>query len=433
MPSISRRLAVVVLAFCPVASGAAPLEATDMFMEVPADAVDPRDVMAAALAGDPAPARALLARRPRDPAAWEFLGIALARSGDLPGARAALEGALKLSPEQYTAISKLGDLSLAEGDFAAARAYFERALGVAPQDRLPHQRLGYLDAMEGRRESAIRHYEAGLRGASPEYLGIKRDLAVLYNQRGDHDRALALLAPFADSSPPAPGVAVIMAEALTAAGEPDEAAALLRRAASSDFAAAIALAKRRASGGDLAAAEATLAEALSAMPERTELAFELGALRGLRRDYQGAAAAFSHGLRSAPNNPALLRGAMRAQERLGNVDAALALGERLGAGAQPGDVFLLADLRIRAGRLDAAEADYRRLLAMDARNVPALNNLAMLLLGRGEADEAVDLARRAVEAAPRLATAHDTLGRALSRQGDAAGAAAAFARAEELK
>lgn len=417
---------------CPIISVAATMEMPDMTLAPPVHASGLEDVMAAALRGDPAPARALLVRQPMNPAAHELLGIALATTGDLPGAKSAFEAALRLAPEQYTALTKLGDLALATGDFDAARIYFNQALNIAPMDRLIHQRLGYLDAMDGLDDSAIQHYEAGLQGTPPDYLGIKRDLAALYNRRGDHGRALALLASFAQTSPPAPGVATIVAEALNATGKPEEATALLRRAATSDFAAAIALAKAETSRGNLVAAETVLGTALNAMPTEPELAFELGALRGLQRDYEGAAAAFVQGLQSAPHNPALLRGAMQAQSRLGDTEAALALADRLAVNDHPGDLFLIANIQTHAGRTDAAEDTYRRLLILDTGNVPALNNLSILMLVRGEVDEAVSLARKAVDAAPELAMVHDSLGQALLRQGEPQAAADAFERAVEL-
>ncbi|MFV0492194.1 MAG: tetratricopeptide repeat protein [Pseudorhodobacter sp.] len=436
MFSIPRNLAVIFLVpammSCPIAVSAATLDPPEMSMDAPISAIGLDDVMAAALAGDPGPARKLLTRLPEDPAAHEFLGIALAKSGDLPGARAAFEEALRLAPGQYTAMTKLGDLALAEQDYRTARDYFDQALKLAPADRLTHQRLGYLDAMDGDDDSAIRHYEAGLKGTAPEYLGVKRDLALLYTRRGDHDRALDLLGPFVEATPPAPGVAAIAAEALTATGKAEEATAVLRHAAKNDFAAAIALAKITASSGDLAAAETTLSAAVAAMPDQPELAFELGALRGLQRNYEGAAAAFDEGLRKAPHNPALLRGAMQAQARLGNMESALEFAQTLAASGDPGDIFLLADIQTRAGQPDAAVGSYRAVLDADGGNIPALNNLSLLLLDRGEIEEAVSLAQRAAKAAPKLAVVQDTLGQVLLRQGDVTAAVAAFERAAEL-
>jgi Tfp pilus assembly protein PilF len=91
---------------------------------------------------------------------------------------------------------------------------------------------------------------------------------------------------------------------------------------------------------------------------------------------------------------------------------------RRDAGHAPAHVGL-GNLAARRGDLAAAERYYRAALARDARQADALNNLAWVYLQRGgRADEAVALARRALEAQPaRAAYYADTLGIALTRAG----------------
>ncbi|MFA9478191.1 tetratricopeptide repeat protein [Phycisphaerales bacterium AB-hyl4] len=82
-------------------------------------------------------------------------------------------------------------------------------------------------------------------------------------------------------------------------------------------------------------------------------------------------------------------------------------------------VMGLAVLEDAAGNRDLAEQGYREALAIE-RNLPiAANNLAVILYQRGESlDEAVTLARSAVSAAPQHAPFRHTLAQALQTRGD---------------
>ncbi|MEZ4433020.1 MAG: tetratricopeptide repeat protein [bacterium] len=91
---------------------------------------------------------------------------------------------------------------------------------------------------------------------------------------------------------------------------------------------------------------------------------------------------------------------------------------------------LLGEAAAAAGEAAEAEAAWRRALALAPTDARALNNLAWLLRDRPEArDEAIRLARRAVEAAPGNGSAWDTLAELLYRAGDIDGALSANERA----
>jgi predicted Zn-dependent protease len=88
----------------------------------------------------------------------------------------------------------------------------------------------------------------------------------------------------------------------------------------------------------------------------------------------------------------------------------------------------------RAGDVAAAEAFYRRALALDDKLVPAHNNLAMLIARRGgPPQEAVSHAAAAVKLEPRQATLHDTLAFAQSKAGDLNAAATCMSTAVNLE
>jgi len=85
-----------------------------------------------------------------------------------------------------------------------------------------------------------------------------------------------------------------------------------------------------------------------------------------------------------------------------------------------------------AGRLDEAEAVYRRLVVEDRGGFQPLEELGRLLLWRGRAPEAVDLLARAVAAEPGAADARIELARALAAAGKTAEAETAYRHAIEL-
>lgn len=104
-----------------------------------------------------------------------------------------------------------------------------------------------------------------------------------------------------------------------------------------------------------------------------------------------------------------------------------------GAEARPELAMVWAAAAERLGDMPDAEAAARRALELDPQSAGAMNNLAyFLLLQDKELDQARELASKAVQADPRHATYHDTLGRIQARAGEHEQAAASFQRAVEL-
>lgn len=109
----------------------------------------------------------------------------------------------------------------------------------------------------------------------------------------------------------------------------------------------------------------------------------------------------------------------------------LPLAERADASAR--DLLRAGQVELLTGNLDAAEALLRRALRAAPDQPETLNNLAYVLLRRGEPlDEAATLAERAVQLDPRVAAYHDTLARVRVARGHAEEARAAFEKAISL-
>ena len=72
--------------------------------------------------------------------------------------------------------------------------------------------------------------------------------------------------------------------------------------------------------------------------------------------------------------------------------------------------LLFAQLEMAEGNHAAAIAQYRKAVALDERNAPALNGLAYLLAESNQSDEALKYAQKAKELAPDSPAVDDTLG-----------------------
>jgi tetratricopeptide (TPR) repeat protein len=73
---------------------------------------------------------------PDDPRTWNALGYALAWTGNLNGARQAIQEYGKLTPEGANALDSLGEVSFYLGDFQSAAKYFQQAAQRNPAELL---------------------------------------------------------------------------------------------------------------------------------------------------------------------------------------------------------------------------------------------------------------------------------------------------------
>ena len=125
--------------------------------------------------------------------AHELIGIALAMQGRLEQARSEFHAAVRADPKQITALIKLGDLDSAQGRFEEADRQYERARLVDDSDPQLAQRLGLSAERKGDLRGAIAWYEKGVRDAPADYLGVRLNLAGLYNRSGQPAKTVTLL------------------------------------------------------------------------------------------------------------------------------------------------------------------------------------------------------------------------------------------------
>lgn len=111
------------------------------------------------LAGAIAEAERALRERPSDFVLHDLLGVLLARSGDERKAAAAFDRALELAPDNADILERLGAVRHRLGDRMAARAAFERVLVLDPPRQAPRLSLAILDLEDGRPQRAAARLE----------------------------------------------------------------------------------------------------------------------------------------------------------------------------------------------------------------------------------------------------------------------------------
>jgi tetratricopeptide (TPR) repeat protein len=155
-----------------------------------------------------------------------------------------------------------------------------------------------------------------------------------------------------------------------------------------DFADALEWGERaRVVNGDLAAVYGVMGDAL----------VELGR-------YEDGFGAFQQMVDRRPDLSSYAR-ASYALELQGDVEAAIELMERaFNAAGTPGDaawtLYQLGDLWFSAGRIDRAEANFRRALAADSASLPARAGLGKVAAARGRLHEAISILDEVVAAQP---------------------------------
>jgi tetratricopeptide (TPR) repeat protein len=133
---------------------------------------------------------------PQLPDAYSYYGMALASTGDTPGAAVAFSKELESNPNDYTSNVQLGILLKQDQRYGEARHCFQRALGVRPGDAAVRYQLATLDLQEGQTEEARTELEK-LTREIPQFVEAHVSLATAYyrlkrKEDGDKERATVL-------------------------------------------------------------------------------------------------------------------------------------------------------------------------------------------------------------------------------------------------
>lgn len=127
--------------------------------------------------------------------AWNGLGFALMRRGDLPGAEEAIGRARTLSPNYPAAVLNEGLLRLREGRAAEAAALFDRAARLDPANPVPRVNLAIAQGLSDDLSAAERTLTEA-RERFPRNPDILYTLGALYERAGDRERSAEAYAAF---------------------------------------------------------------------------------------------------------------------------------------------------------------------------------------------------------------------------------------------
>jgi len=133
---------------------------------------------------------------PRLPDVFSYYGMALAATGDTPGAEVAFRKELDSNANDFISNLQLGILLKQEQNYDEARTCFERALRVRPGDAAVRYQLATLDIAGGKIESARRELEQLIKEV-PKFVEAHVSLATVYyrlqrKEDGDKERAIIL-------------------------------------------------------------------------------------------------------------------------------------------------------------------------------------------------------------------------------------------------
>jgi tetratricopeptide (TPR) repeat protein len=357
-----------------------------------------------------------------------------------------LDEAIKKQPKDLEALLQRGELYIATGRFGQAEADLGKVLSLRSDAAVVHFVLAKLEQARGSDLGYRQELQEALR-LNPGLLQARLDLARRLTESGFPESAIKLLneAPATDRT----SVSLVTERnwALLAANNYDELQknlkAELDQTRQPELLAQDGWLKIRQRDYD--AARVSIEEGLKKAPSDVRLLTALAALYGA----QNKTAEFTERLRqyAQQNKSAAIQ--FFAEDWLRRV------GDRSGARtlllaahtADPGSYeadLALAELDIADGKLDSARSllsqladsrdrdvslrarvaelevqqrhvpqainQYRKIVAADRNNIYALNNLAYLLAGQNQPDEALAYAQQAKKLAPTLPQVDDTLG-----------------------
>lgn len=295
-------------------------------------------------------------------------------------------------------------------------------------------------------------------------------LARFYVELGRPLDALAVLGPVAATAPSEPSVLEVIGQAQLAAGEISSAIATfstLAAAVPESGQARYLLALAQEKSGDLMSMRAALEDAIWVDPGHLASRVVLVRLLAYAQENDAANQQLADLRALAPGDPEVLKvEALVAMVQDRPADAIAPLETALAAAPATQTVISLANARWRSGdidgslatleswlkqyptdltaratlgndygalgRLDEAEAQFAAIVVQAPDSVIGRNNLADILVRKGQGDKAIEHARRAVELALNDPKVLDTLGQAMLLSGDLAGAEQNLRRAAQL-
>jgi putative PEP-CTERM system TPR-repeat lipoprotein len=399
-------------------------------------------------------AEAYLARHPRDPAAFNLIGVTKSAARDLRGARAAYGKAIELAPQFHTARLNLGKLEVSERRYDAARQHFQAVLKLQPKNALALYEMALLERAASRPGEATRLLQVAISQA-PSNTTMAIELSNLYLAQGMADKAVETAKQIANRYPDDPRVLAVLGKAYASAGQTNLAKssfANMSKQAGFDNDLLMQTARLQLDINDLDGASASINKVLFDSPGAIE-ANALMTRVELRRSLATKALERARTLVAANPKAAMAQSALgevalatrntdeavrayktaldisdsaenvlnyyRAMSNVGNLSGGRkVLQSWTQRHPNVGAVELvLAEAWLQEGELTKARTSYEDHLKRYGDSPVTLNNLANILSKQGD-PKALDFAERAYRLAPTSPIVNDTLGWLLTQKGE---------------
>jgi tetratricopeptide (TPR) repeat protein len=363
-------------------------------------------------------------------------------------ARKLNDAILKDNPKETGALVIRGTILNAENRYGEAARILEDALHDAPENAYGHYQLGIAFSRTSNRERAKQEwFEAAKR--APHMTEVQLALAEVARQDGDTRLLRETSEKLVQDIPLDPRGYVLRAESESKNKQTDEAARDLKRAmeiSPQNASLYVAMGNLLRQEGNNRGAQRSYEEALDRNPRtmealagivsildgqrRTAEAIDrveqqltktpdndrayllLAGLQTARKDLAGAESSLRNAIRVNPHNVDAWILLSKVQMARGDQNSAIATAYQL-VSSSPQDVhsyFFAGTMEELVGRMQKAEELYRQALQIEPNYAPAANNLAYLMVQRGEdLDSALSLAQIARQKMPDSASAADTL------------------------
>lgn len=397
--------------------------------------------------------RQLLERWPELPGAHNLVGVVAMSAEDYAAARRNFDDALKLEPDNTTALHWLAQLDLLDDDTESARSRYLLILELEPDDVRSMVGLARIAAGSEDQEEARRWLEEA-RSSDLGAIEPRKILASIYLRSGDYADAerLAKEALNLDDSDArlhdVLGVAQLFQRNYRAAAQ-SFAAAVSRQPDEPVF--RLNLARAQVRMGEVESALQTLRDSIDRGSGHPPTRIMFAALKIDRGELQEARRVANALLAEFPDDPSVRVLEAELLFREGNESAAAAAYDRILEG-EPSQRYAVRAFQIRsragldnqvgplvrylderpldsnmrvylaqayegAEQIDRAITEYERVLSQDPENFVAANNLALHYFSTGDS-RAVEFARKAHELVPDNPSVLDTLGWILVNDGE---------------
>jgi tetratricopeptide (TPR) repeat protein len=293
-----------------------------------------------------------------------------------------IRAAVALRPESSDAMISLGTSHHFQGRIDEAEACYRKAVELNPKYAKARYGLGFALSRQGKLDEAIASYRKAIE-LDPKYAAAHDALGIALHGQGKLDEAIVSFRKDVELDPKNAGKHDRLGSFLARQGKVDEAIAFHKKAIELD--------------PKLVAAHTNLGNALSRQGKVDE-----------------AIACHRKAIELDPNFALAHNNLGHALMKKGQLDEAFAcyreaLRLKPDFGLALGNLFHLGNTLLRQGKLDEAIAAYRKVIELNPKFASAHTNLGIALYRQGKQDEAIACYLKAVEVDPKSAGPHNDL------------------------